>query len=73
MSDNNNRQNGSGSPDSPPLTRRKMRQRLGEPTDAFNIRAAISDINAFIEFCEVNRYTYGQGFKELVRLIPRVS
>ena len=49
-----------------PLRRRK-RQPLEEPVDQLNLRAAISDINKFVEWCERNRYSYREGFAELVK------
>ena len=48
-------------------TRRRKRQIADEPTDQINIRAAISDLNAFVEFCERNRLTYREGFGQLVK------
>lgn len=55
-----------------PTVRRKMKRQSG-PTDQFNIRANIEDINAFISWCEKNRYTQRAGFHELVKLIDRKS
>ena len=49
--------------------RRRRRQPSEEPTDQLNIRASIADINAFVEWCEQNRYSYREGFAELVRTI----
>jgi hypothetical protein len=49
--------------------RRRRRQPVDEPTDQINIRAAISDLNAFVEFCERKRYSYREGFAELVAKI----
>src|SRR5688572_29726054 len=51
--------------------RRKRRQTSDEPTDQLNLRAAIPDINRFVEWCERNRYSYREGFAELVKLIDR--
>ena len=48
-------------------TRRRKRQIADEPTDQINIRAAIADLNAFVEFCERNRLTYREGFGQLVK------
>lgn len=53
-----------------PVARRKKRQGFDEPMDQINIRAPIADINAFVEWCEENRFTSGQGFRELIRRIP---
>ncbi len=47
--------------------RRRRRQPSEEPTDQINIRAALADINTFVEWCERNRYSYREGFAELVR------
>ena len=49
--------------------RRRKRQPIDQPTDQINIRAAISDLNAFVEFCERKRYSYREGFAELVAKI----
>lgn len=49
--------------------RRRKRQVAEEPTDQINIRAAIADLNAFIEFCERNRLSYREGFGRLVQFI----
>ena len=49
--------------------RRKRRQASDEPTDQLNLRAAIPDINRFVEWCEQNRYSYREGFAELVKRI----
>ena len=52
-----------------PVARRKRRQASDEPTDQLNLRAAIPDINRFVEWCERNRYSYREGFAELVKRI----
>lgn len=49
--------------------RRRRRQPNEEPTDQLNLRATIADINTFVEWCERNRYSYREGFAELVRKI----
>jgi hypothetical protein len=49
--------------------RRRKRQPLEEPTDQLNLRASISDINQFVEWCERNRYSYREGFAELVKTL----
>jgi hypothetical protein len=51
--------------------RRKRRPASDEPTDQLNLRAAIPDINRFVEWCERNRYSYREGFAELVKLIDK--
>ena len=47
--------------------RRRKRQPIEEPVDQLNLRAAIADINAFVGWCEDNRYSYREGFAELVK------
>jgi len=49
--------------------RRRKRQPVEEPVDQLNLRAAIPDINKFVEWCERNRYSYREGFAELVKRI----
>lgn len=51
--------------------RRKRRQLNEEPSDQLNIRASIADINRFVEWCERKRYSYREGFAELVKGINR--
>jgi hypothetical protein len=50
-----------------PALKRKRRMTSDEPTDQLNLRAAIADINRFVEWCERNRYSYREGFAELVK------
>ena len=52
-----------------PLVRRRKRQPIEEPVEQINLRAAVADINIFIEWCETNRYSYREGFGELVKHI----
>src|SRR5918994_263032 len=49
--------------------RRRKRQPIEEPVDQLNLRAAVADINAFVGWCEDNRYSYREGFAELVKRI----
>ena len=49
--------------------RRKRRMANEEPSDQLNLRASIADINRFVEWCERNRYSYREGFGELVKRI----
>lgn len=49
--------------------RRKRRVAVDEPTDQLNLRAAISDINRFVEWCERERMSYREGFGRLVAKI----
>ena len=51
------------------VIRRRRRPPSEEPTDQLNVRAAIADINRFVEWCERNRYSYREGFSLLVAKI----
>jgi hypothetical protein len=51
--------------------RRRRRPPLEEPTDQINIRAAIADINRFVEWCEKERLSYREGFSKLVAQLDR--
>lgn len=51
--------------------RRKRRVAVDEPTDQLNLRAAITDINRFVEWCERERMSYREGFGRLVAKIER--
>ncbi len=51
------------------VVRRRKRQPIDEPVDQINLRAAITDINRFVDWCERNRYSYREGFSELVKRI----
>lgn len=50
-------------------TRRKRRIAVDEPTDQLNLRAAIADINVFVDWCERERMSYREGFGRLVAKI----
>ena len=50
-------------------TRRKRRIAVDEPTDQLNLRAAITDINVFVEWCERERMSYREGFGRLIAKI----
>jgi hypothetical protein len=52
-------------------TRRKRRVTVDEPTDQLNLRAAIADINVFVEWCERERMSYREGFGRLVAKIDQ--
>ena len=52
-------------------TRRKRRIAVDEPTDQLNLRAAITDINQFVEWCEAERMSYREGFGRLVAKIEK--
>ena len=58
-----------GFPSREATIRRRKRQPIEEPVDQINLRAAIADINRFVGWCEERRYTYREGFGELVKLI----
>lgn len=49
--------------------RRKRRMGGSEPTDQFNLRAAIADINTFVSWCERERISCREGFSRLVQAI----
>lgn len=49
--------------------RRKRRVAVDEPTDQLNLRAAIADINSFVEWCERERMSYREGFGRLIAKI----
>lgn len=51
--------------------RRKRRIAVDEPTDQLNLRAAITDINQFVEWCETERMSYREGFGRLVAKIGK--
>jgi hypothetical protein len=53
--------------------RRRKRQPIEEPVDQLNLRAAVADINAFVGWCEDNRYSYREGFAQLVKNIRVVG
>lgn len=54
-------------------TRRKRRIAVDEPTDQLNLRAAITDINQFVEWCEAERMSYREGFGRLVAMLGKTS
>lgn len=53
------------------VQRRKRRVAVDEPTDQFNLRAAIADINRFVEWAESERISYREAFGRLVRMIEK--
>lgn len=55
------------------LVRRRKRQPIEEPVEQINMRAAVADINVFIEWCENNRYSYREGFAQLVKHIDATA
>lgn len=52
-----------------PVRRKRRNLAVAEPTDQLNLRAAIADINLFVEWCEQRRMSYREGFGLLVRRI----
>lgn len=54
-----------------PVTPRKRRKPVDEPTHSFTARVTVRSANAFIEFCERERISYREGFDRLVTLIDR--
>jgi len=51
------------------LVRRRKRQPVEEPVDQLNLRAAVADINAFVEWCERERLSYREAFSRLVKTL----
>lgn len=54
-----------------PLTPRKRRKPVEEPTYSFTARVSIASHDRFVEFCERERISYREGFDRLVKLIDR--
>jgi hypothetical protein len=54
-----------------PVTPRKRRRPVEEPTYSFTARVSVRSANAFIEWCERERISYREGFDKLVALIDR--
>jgi hypothetical protein len=54
-----------------PVTPRKRRKGVDEPTHSFTARVTVRSANAFIEWCERERMSYREGFDRLVALINR--
>jgi hypothetical protein len=52
-----------------PTRRRRRNLAVAEPTDQLNLRAAVADINAFVDWCERRRMSYREGFGLLVKRI----
>lgn len=49
---------------------RETAERAGRGRDdQINICASVSDLDYLVEWCERNRYSYREGFRELVKLI----
>lgn len=54
-----------------PITPRKRRKPVDEPTYSFTARVSIASHDRFVEFCEQERISYREGFDRLVKLIDR--
>lgn len=54
-----------------PITPRKRRKPVDEPTYSFTARVSIASHDRFVEFCERERISYREGFDRLVRLIDK--
>ena len=54
-----------------PVTPRKRKKGVEEPTHSFTARVTVRSANAFIEWCERERMSYREGFDRLVALIDR--
>jgi hypothetical protein len=50
---------------------RRPKERGRERDDQINIRASVRDLDRFVEWCERNRYSYREGFGELVKRIDK--
>jgi hypothetical protein len=54
-----------------PVTPRRRRRPVEEPTYSFTARVSVRSANAFIEWCERERLSYREGFDRLVALIDQ--
>ena len=54
-----------------PLTPRKRRRPVEEPTYSFTARVSVRSADAFIEWCERERMSYREGFDRLIAKIDR--
>jgi len=54
-----------------PMTPRKRRKPVDEPTYSFTARVSIASHDRFVEWCERERLSYREGFDRLVKLIDR--
>jgi hypothetical protein len=54
-----------------PVTPRKRRRPVEEPTYSFTARVSVRSANAFIEWCERERLSYREGFDRLVARIDQ--
>lgn len=49
---------------------RRRKKGVTKPTDQFNLRAHIEDINKFVEYAESTNKSYREVFAELIELLP---
>lgn len=47
---------------------RKAKTGPAGPTGQFNLRAAVADVNEFVEWCGAERMSYREGFGKLMEL-----
>lgn len=48
--------------------KRKTKSGPSGPTGQFNLRAAVADVNDFVDWCERERMSYREGFGKLMEL-----
>ncbi|MCJ2121787.1 hypothetical protein [Methylobacterium sp. J-077] len=47
---------------------RKVKQGPGGPAGQFNLRAAVADVNEFVDWCGRERMSYREGFGKLMEM-----
>lgn len=52
-----------------PLPQRRKKKKVTKPTDQFNLRAHVEDINTFVDYAEKTNKSYREVFAELVKLL----
>lgn len=52
---------------------RKTKPGPAGPTGQFNLRAAVSDVNEFVEWCGRERMSYREGFGKLMEMKRRAE
>lgn len=62
-----------GFPSREVAVRRKRRVSGNDPTDQLNLRVSVHSINRFIEWCELERITYREGFQRLVEGLDEID
>jgi hypothetical protein len=55
------------------LPERRKKKGVTKPTDQFNLRAHIEDINTFVEYAEKTNKSYREVFADLVEKIQTTS